>query len=468
MPLAGGARAKLPEVVESVYDCIPDTDRWQPTLETIRGLFDGHLATLGVIDTASRKARLMISCGDRALLEPLINDYAAEVPLYAALPRMEIDVPFTIDAVYALQGPDARQTWIDSRIAREWVVPNHLDDFFWVALMKQPTRVGTMMIVTHKDRHQITAEELRSVGLLAPAHAPRSHDRRHVRGRAAQWPDFPDHRRGARAPRADRVGGHADPVRQPRGRDDARRPGHDPLAARPAAFFLSAGAWRGRPARSSFGMRDEFGLGPAGINVPLARVNVPAVAHVLPLGRRDAAARMAHRAAAAIFIAAAGAAPLPALDAIAALFGLTAAEKRVAGHVAAGFNRTDIAAAAGVSDGTVKTQLAAIFDKTGAHDQRELELLIREAISGSRGESRTRQRQALKPGPCRRGRRATPGKLTLPCEGRPRPRRSLTARPRHPSHIAWPPCKRSLSPLRDDPSPRRRPGRTALGTPAPC
>ena len=167
MALAGAARAKLPEVVESVYDCIPDGDRWQPTLETIRGLFDGHLATLGVIDTASRKARLMISCGDRALLEPLIDDYAAEVPLYAALPRMEIDVPFTIDAVYALQGPDARQTWIDSRIAREWVVPNNLDDFFWVALMKQPTRVGTMMIMTHKDRHQITAEELQSVGLLA-------------------------------------------------------------------------------------------------------------------------------------------------------------------------------------------------------------------------------------------------------------------------------------------------------------
>ena len=141
------------------------------------------------------------------------------------------------------------------------------------------------------------------------------------------------------------------------------------------------------------GMRDEFGLGPAGINVPLARVNVPAVAHVLPLGRRDPAARMAQRAAAAIFIAAAGTAPLPALDAIAALFGLTAAEKRVAGHVAAGFNRTDIAAAAGVSDGTVKTQLAAIFDKTGAHDQRELELLIRElspavARSGPPGSGR--------------------------------------------------------------------------------
>ena len=394
MPLAGGARAKLPEVVESIYDCIPDTDRWQPTLETIRGLFDGHLATLGVIDTASRKARLMISCGDRALLEPLINDYAAEVPLYAALPRMEIDVPFTIDAVYALQGPDARQTWIDSRIAREWVVPNHLDDFFWVALMKQPTRVGTMMIVTHKDRHQITAEELRSVGLLAP----------HMRRAVTIGDMFEAERRSGQIFQTivealmhpvlivseDMQILFANPAAETMLADQAT------IRSQRGQLHFSYPQAHGAVARAvELGMRDEFGLGPAGINVPLARVSVPAVAHVLPLGRRDAAARMAHRAAAAIFIAAAGAAPLPALDAIAALFGLTAAEKRVAGHVAAGFNRTDIAAAAGVSDGTVKTQLAAIFDKTGAHDQRELELLIRELSPAVAAGSRSRPPRAL-------------------------------------------------------------------------
>lgn len=58
--------------------------------------------------------------------------------------------------------------------------------------------------------------------------------------------------------------------------------------------------------------------------------------------------------------------------------GLTAAKKRVAGHVAAGKTRKETAAAGGVSDGTIKSQLATIFDKTGTGDQRELELLIRE------------------------------------------------------------------------------------------
>jgi hypothetical protein len=34
--------------------------------------------------------------------------------------------------------------------------------------------------------------------------------------------------------------------------------------------------------------------------------------------------------------------------------------------------------AQGVADGTVKSQLAAIYDKTGAEDQRSLQQLVRE------------------------------------------------------------------------------------------
>jgi DNA-binding CsgD family transcriptional regulator len=98
----------------------------------------------------------------------------------------------------------------------------------------------------------------------------------------------------------------------------------------------------------------------------------------MPLARREISARISQRAAAAIFIAPAGSSPMPAIEAIAALFGLTAAEKRVAAHVAAGLTRREIATAGGVSDGTVKSQLATIFDKTGTGDQRGLQLLIRE------------------------------------------------------------------------------------------
>ncbi|MEI9410095.1 hypothetical protein O7A60_15105 [Mesorhizobium sp. Ld1326N3] len=44
-------------------------------------------------------------------------------------------------------------------------------------------------------------------------------------------------------------------------------------------------------------------------------------------------------------------------------------------------SQREIAAASGVSDGTIKSQLATIFHKTGTGDHRELELLIRELSS---------------------------------------------------------------------------------------
>lgn len=54
------------------------------------------------------------------------------------------------------------------------------------------------------------------------------------------------------------------------------------------------------------GIGNEFALGPAGINVPIVKASAPAVAHVMPLARRDVSARFTQRAVAAIFIAEAG------------------------------------------------------------------------------------------------------------------------------------------------------------------
>lgn len=332
---------------------------------------------LAVVDTVSNSARFSVSHGDPAVLDPLRNDYGMQVPFRAAVPKMEIDVPFTVERIYELQGPGARQEWIESRMVREWVEPNRLDDFFWVALMKQPTRVGTLLVVTDKDRPQITDDDLELVSLLAP----------HVRRAVTIGDLFEAERRKADIFRT--IIENLDyPVLVVA--DDMQILFANPAAETLVSQNLSVSSVRGQltfgyaPANSAIcravelGRRDEFALGPAGINIPLAHAAAPAVAHVMPLARRDISARMAQRAAAAIFIAAAGNAPSPAIEAIAALFGLTAAEKRVAGFVAAGMTRKEIASAGCVSDGTVKSQLAAIFDKTGTGDQRELELLTRE------------------------------------------------------------------------------------------
>jgi DNA-binding CsgD family transcriptional regulator len=96
------------------------------------------------------------------------------------------------------------------------------------------------------------------------------------------------------------------------------------------------------------------------------------------LQRRTERGRFESRAAAAIFLAAAGTVIQSAVEAVAALFALTPAERRVVGYVSEGMTRSEIANAQGVADGTVKSQLAAIYDKTGAEDQRSLQQLVRE------------------------------------------------------------------------------------------
>jgi DNA-binding CsgD family transcriptional regulator/PAS domain-containing protein len=376
-PPANTIHRALPRVVEAIYDSVADVDRWQETLDAICSLVEGQLAMLAVVDTVNNSARFSVSCGDPAILDPLKRDYGSEVPLYAAVPRMEMDVPCTVDSIYELQGPDARQKWIESRIAREWVIPNRLDDFIWVALMKQPCRTGTMMVVTDKDRRPISADDLELVSSLAP----------HVRRAVTIGDLFEAERR-----KADIFRSIIDCLDHPVliVAADMHIIFANPAAEALLAENTAVSSVRGQLAFAypqanvaigcavELGSRDEFALGPCGINIPLAKVNVPAVAHVMPLARREISARMSQNAAAAIFIAAAGSAPSPALEAIAALFGLTAAEKRVAGHVAAGLTRREIAAAGGVSDGTIKSQLAVIFDKTSTGDQRELELLMRE------------------------------------------------------------------------------------------
>lgn len=371
------AHPALPAVVEAVYDSVADTSRWQQTLEAICRLADGCLGTLAVIDTVDKSARLSVAHGDPALIEPLTTIYATQVPFYAALPKMEIDVPFTVDSIYALQGPQARQIWLDSRIAQEWVVPNRLDDFFWVALMKQPTRVGSLLVVTDKDRRQITAQDIEAMASLAP----------HVR-RAVTIGDMFEAERRVTGIFRSIVEALVHPVLivcqdmqiifANSAAETLLAEGLVVSSLRGQLCFNYAYANAAIGRAVEIGTRDEFALGPAGINVPLAGAGASAVAHVMPLARRDTSARISQRAAAAVFIAAAGSAPVPALEAIAALFGLTAAEKRVAGQIAAGMNRRDIARAGGVSEGTVKSQLGAIFDKTGTDDQRTLELLIRD------------------------------------------------------------------------------------------
>ena len=367
----------LPDLVGAIYDCIPDSSLWADTLDRIRIAWDGELATLGVIDSCNGALRLSVTCGKAELLDPLLRYSPEDVPFYSAVSKMELDVPQTVDTIYALQGPDTREKWLSSRAATEWAIPNRIDDFLWVPVMRQASRVGSLVVMTGKDRRQISADEIRALALIAP----------HVRRAVTIGDLFESERRKGEIFR-DVVDCLTHPVLIVSAEMQiifanlaAEALLQEKMAIRSLRGQLSfpyLPANRAVSAAVVTGNQNEFELGPAGINVPLALVEKPMVAHVMPLAQRDPSARVAQHAAAAIFIASPGETPLPAMDAISALFGLTAAEKRVAVQIAHGKTRQEIALSSGVSDGTVKSQLASIFGKTDTRDQRGLGLLMRD------------------------------------------------------------------------------------------
>jgi DNA-binding CsgD family transcriptional regulator len=74
-------------------------------------------------------------------------------------------------------------------------------------------------------------------------------------------------------------------------------------------------------------------------------------------------------------------APAPDPDLLARAFDLTRAEARLAALVAAGAAPSQAAAALGVGRGTVRSQLKAVFAKTGTHRQSELAALLLRLVS---------------------------------------------------------------------------------------
>jgi|GEM_PF-1279169 len=368
---------RFSQIVGMIYDCVADPAGWPAVLGVLTDEFDGRLATLAVLDGATNSSRFGATFGDPKIVEPLVHTYAAEMPFYDLVPKFGIDVPITMAELSALRGPQGYEAFMASRIWTEWFVPHRLADAMCTNILKTGSRVGAIVINVDCEREPIRRTDIDRMSLIAP----------HIRRAVTIGDLFEIERRNS----------------------DLFRNTIDALAiavlivgeglkvkfANPAAEALlhtNQDTWSisgGRLQISDPMVRaalehgiaicrdDEAKLGSRAIGLPL-HGPVPQIAHVLPLPRRKHAFPFYEEAAAAIFIAMPGDNPDPAIDAIAALFGLTGAERRVASQVALGMNRRGIASANNVYDGTIKSQLDAIYDKTGTSNQRELEKLIRD------------------------------------------------------------------------------------------
>jgi DNA-binding CsgD family transcriptional regulator len=97
---------------------------------------------------------------------------------------------------------------------------------------------------------------------------------------------------------------------------------------------------------------------------PLRIVVGPMAARRLALGPEPAAA--------VLFVTDPDRTPVPAVDDIRTLFGLTTGEARLARALVDGLDLEQAAARLGLRVGTVRTRLQSIFEKTGSHRQADL------------------------------------------------------------------------------------------------
>ncbi|MGL4487911.1 MAG: hypothetical protein ACRCU5_00510, partial [Rhizobiaceae bacterium] len=158
----------LTEIVGAVYDCIADDMLWEGTLDKIRKVCDGYLATLGVLDNDTSATRFSIASGDPNAFAPIANIHASNYSFLPALPKMELDQPYMMSTIYAVQGPDAREKWLASRLHLDWAIPYKIDDCIWVPMVKTNQRTGHLVVITHVDRGPITDSDLMMMGQLAP------------------------------------------------------------------------------------------------------------------------------------------------------------------------------------------------------------------------------------------------------------------------------------------------------------
>jgi DNA-binding CsgD family transcriptional regulator len=117
----------------------------------------------------------------------------------------------------------------------------------------------------------------------------------------------------------------------------------------------------------------EAAIGRMGIGVPVPQSGGdPAYIHVLPLMTGGTRSRLALRASAAVFVTVSDGAAGPPVEAVAAVFDLTAGETRVAERLLAGRTPAEITEDLALAMSTVRSHLRSIFAKTGTSRQSDL------------------------------------------------------------------------------------------------
>jgi DNA-binding CsgD family transcriptional regulator/PAS domain-containing protein len=365
----------LSSLISDIYECALNPMAWEGALTQVNNVLGTAYTTIALAHPQSTQPRMVAhSPWDPVQLKILNEEYGAEgVPGLLEVVQGGIDSPqSTIDQIGA-------ETFYQTPFYLQWAKPQGLLDGCVTKFASSQERIGMLASVSSAKQGPITHEIRQMTALLSP----------HIR-RASLIGDLLDFQRVQTNTFKLVLDQLAVPILL------VRADGQIVYENASAARLLSEGTQvvstsgilkpaNGRvvAAFADCILRCATGndaIGTRGLGIPLSlphelNSQPASIAYVLPLSS-PAYRESFPLAVAAVFVAQNSGQLPPQQDVLATLYDLTPTEAKVMMHAGSGANIQKVAAALAVSENTIKTHLARVFNKTGVSRQADLTQLV--------------------------------------------------------------------------------------------
>jgi DNA-binding CsgD family transcriptional regulator len=363
---------RLSSLIGNIYDAALEAALWTDVVEKVGCFVGGSGASIFWQDAVRRVGNSYYNFGVDARYEQLyFSNYVKFDPLSAAYLTLNVGEVTSSSLII----PPAE--FFESRFYREWAQPQGWIDNVVAILEKSPTSIGAFIVFRH-EREGLADDNARRLLRLITPHLRRAVlIGRMINLKVVEAASFADMLDGLSAGifLVDAAGRIV----------HANAAGHGLLRAGDI-LRSAAGRLVARDAQVDQILHDAFksaahgdaAVGVQGLAVPLiAHDGERHVAHLLPLtsGKRRRTG-IAITATAALFVHKAALETPSRPEAIAKAYRLTPTELRVLLALVEVGGGPDIAEALGIADGTVKTHLGHLFQKTGVKHQADLVKLV--------------------------------------------------------------------------------------------
>ncbi|THD65934.1 helix-turn-helix transcriptional regulator [Phenylobacterium sp.] len=157
-------QAEMSALIDRIYACVLDRDRWAGVLETLCPLIGGCAASLNVHNLVTGAPELLVEHGtDPAASESYVETYGRINPLIDA--TLLYTPPGTVNAMYrVVDMEDFRR----SRFYREWVAPQGWGDWLGSVLIRTTASLAMLNVARMERDGPYSDPDLALVRLLTP------------------------------------------------------------------------------------------------------------------------------------------------------------------------------------------------------------------------------------------------------------------------------------------------------------